>query len=390
MQLENLAKACQPATFGRNQQDVYDESYRKAGKMDVANFATNLSPLHLGMIDTVHDTLLRGQHSGKMIRYELYKLNVYGKPSQLFTFWHARLLSFLNLGPGAFFKAHVDTPRTEAMFGSLVVVFPTIHEGGSLLFKHGGKEWSFESAKTASTSSNPQAAFVAFFSDVEHEVSPVIDGYRVTLTYNLYFDESKSLPVVVSPGSRADEEAKMALVRLLDDPDFLPDGGLLGFGLTHKYALSITTDLSALENKLKATDAAFKRLCTALSLPISLKVAYQDDLYGEYDYCLGDEFIDLEYSGECDGGIAGVLVELKKGVLVMDAQKTMANGLSIGDFGDPQSKPIAWAKPILQMTNGVKTPYVAYGNQACLDSNYGDVCLVAEIPSAIHRKAQRP
>ena len=294
-------------------------------------------------------------------------------------------------GPGAFFKAHVDTPRSEAMFGSLVIVLPTSHEGGSLLFKHGGKEWSFESAKTASMSSNPQAAFVAFFSDVEHEVSLVIDGYRVTLTYNLYFDESKSLPVVVSPGSRADEEAKMALMRLLDDPGFLPDGGLLGFGLTHKYALSTTTDLSDLESKLKATDAAFKRLCTALSLPTSLKVAYQDDLYDEYDYCLGDEFLDLEHSGECEDGIAGELIERNIGILIMDVEKTTTRHLHTQTFRGSKlkPKPIAWAKPIVQMTNAVKTSYVTYGNEASLNSGYGDLCLVAEVPSASHRKAKR-
>ncbi|KAF8878120.1 hypothetical protein CPB84DRAFT_1751976 [Gymnopilus junonius] len=33
----------------------------------------------------------------------------------------------------------------------------------------------------------PSVAFVAFYNDIEHEVSVVTAGYRVTLTYNLYF-----------------------------------------------------------------------------------------------------------------------------------------------------------------------------------------------------------
>jgi len=37
-QLESLTKACAPATFGADNKDVMDLSYRKAGKMDVTDF----------------------------------------------------------------------------------------------------------------------------------------------------------------------------------------------------------------------------------------------------------------------------------------------------------------------------------------------------------------
>src|SRR4051794_40804508 len=95
-------------------------------------------------------------------------------------------------GPGSFFKPHVDTPRGDDMFGSLVVVLPTKHEGGTLIFRHGEKEWTFDSAKAVepSDSTSLKAGFAIFYSDVEHEVTPVVSGYRVTLTYNLYFGNS--------------------------------------------------------------------------------------------------------------------------------------------------------------------------------------------------------
>ena len=32
------------------------------------------------------------------------------------------------------------------MFGSLVVAFPTPHEGGALLLRHRGQEWTFDFA----------------------------------------------------------------------------------------------------------------------------------------------------------------------------------------------------------------------------------------------------
>jgi hypothetical protein len=88
--------------------------------------------------------------------------------------------------PGTSFKAHKDTPRSEDMFGSLVVVFPTRNEGGKLLPRHGEKEQEFNSTEVVAEQASLVVAYVAFFSDVEHEVTPVTSGHRITLTYNLY------------------------------------------------------------------------------------------------------------------------------------------------------------------------------------------------------------
>ena len=78
-QLDNLAKACGLATFGLAQKDVFDESYRKAGKMDANPFATHFSPTDQGILEIVNDFLLRGRVLQKSIQSELYKLNIYGK-----------------------------------------------------------------------------------------------------------------------------------------------------------------------------------------------------------------------------------------------------------------------------------------------------------------------
>jgi hypothetical protein len=77
-QLDSLAKACDPATFGVDQKDVLDVSYRKAGKMDANRFATHFSPTNLGVVEVISDRLLRGR-AEKSISIELYKLNIYGK-----------------------------------------------------------------------------------------------------------------------------------------------------------------------------------------------------------------------------------------------------------------------------------------------------------------------
>ena len=78
-QLQHLAGTCQPASFGIDQQDVYDESYRKAGKLDEADFAVKLDADRAGLVQAVHTDLIMdrlGKNSS--IRAELYKLNLYG------------------------------------------------------------------------------------------------------------------------------------------------------------------------------------------------------------------------------------------------------------------------------------------------------------------------
>ena len=60
-QLEHLAQACQPATssFGVRQQDVLDESHRKAGKMDAVDFSTNFNPKDSRIMEVIRCLLLK-------------------------------------------------------------------------------------------------------------------------------------------------------------------------------------------------------------------------------------------------------------------------------------------------------------------------------------------
>ena len=78
VELDRLNEACQPATFGLNDRDVYDETYRKAGVLDVENFMLGLDAERAGLIETVRTLLFPGQEEKRMVKAELYKLNVYG------------------------------------------------------------------------------------------------------------------------------------------------------------------------------------------------------------------------------------------------------------------------------------------------------------------------
>lgn len=64
------------------------------------------------------------------------------------------------------------------MFATMVISLPSRHMGGDVVVKHCGKR------KKLSTCSE-NAAVLAWYSDVSHEVLPVTSGYRWVLTYNL-------------------------------------------------------------------------------------------------------------------------------------------------------------------------------------------------------------
>jgi len=60
-----------------------DESYRKAKKMDTANFATNLDVLNSGLIELIKGQIMDDEAASKGMKFELYKLNVYGRLSRV-------------------------------------------------------------------------------------------------------------------------------------------------------------------------------------------------------------------------------------------------------------------------------------------------------------------
>ncbi|KAF8133348.1 hypothetical protein EV363DRAFT_1326017 [Boletus edulis] len=250
--LEALYRACKPAEFGRNGESVLDESYRKAGKMEPISFSTLLDPHSLGIHEQVSKALLTRCHG--TMDAELYKLNVYGKVD--------------------FFKAHKDTPRNKNMFGSLVVLLPTAHEGGQFVLRQGEKEWTLDLASELAIATKPSVYFVAFYGDLEHEVLPVTSGYRVTLTYNLYHKPIQpSTSSIFTPLHR---KLKQALVDLVNDKTKLPNGGYLGFGLIHEYVHTGHNLLQLLLGQLKGSDRALADVCDELGLRYSLRLLYRE------------------------------------------------------------------------------------------------------------------
>ena len=80
-QLQHLADTCAPATFGVAGEDVYDETYRRAGKLDKKDFSIGFDASRSSLVDVIRAELLvenPNKVKSEDLNVELYKLNVYG------------------------------------------------------------------------------------------------------------------------------------------------------------------------------------------------------------------------------------------------------------------------------------------------------------------------
>ena len=386
--------------------DVLDESYRKAGKLDANRFMCKLSLSDMKRI--VQKGLLPYNQEDREIALELYKLNVYGLSINFYLIEIGLIRVYLLfLGKGSFFKSHKDTPRSENMFGSLAIILPIQHEGGNLLLKHSSSDFHFDSASLLSSHlfehGTQSFAYVAFYSDVEHEVAEVTSGHRVTITYNLYFQDadfdtspverpSKRQRNDIDPPSPVPLQTPLVtyentpfhalLAQYIADPEFLPEGGLLGFGLAHSYPIpSVNSDVHLrqvdypkLYSTLKGEDAVMIETLSALGLKHYLRIIYQDDditlmarrpieralldsgaeTFMDYYVISADENTKILWHDENDD-------------LPWDVRKLN------------REVAVSWIRPPTQSGTRKEEPYAAYGNEPTLGYFYGDFVLVVRI-----------
>ncbi len=314
-------------------------------------------------------------------------------------------------GPGSFFKPHVDTPRSELQFGSLVIVFPATHEGGALKIRHTEDpnesaddesegtgectEYTFDSSTLLSTCAEPSIAYVAFFSDVEHEVLPVISGYRVTVTYNLYWatnSETSSTPSFMPrPISTTAENLRETMRRLLDDPAFLPDGGHLMFGLAHKYPLAPNLEpdskarqaLCDVGSRLKANDATIYKVMHELSLPATFKILYTSkERYSSYVHVACDRVIPLDRGGHVEKPVWRTMCKSYGGMLL-----SRPGFYSSSKYDPPIVPNVEWVTSVPRFALQTTT-FMAYGNQAALDVIYWRIYLLVRVGPAGDRAGE--
>ncbi|OAL43424.1 hypothetical protein IQ07DRAFT_579984 [Pyrenochaeta sp. DS3sAY3a] len=360
-EFQRLLTACQPASFGRGTQEVLDEKYRKAGKLDRTSFATTFCPYEAGIVDVVGQLLLpqaTQDENSRSIRAELYKLNVYSAPSGKF-------------------KAHVDTPRSETQVGSLVVCLPLSHEGGQLVVRHAGNEIEFDWSDSGNEKKPSRISWAAFYSDCEHEVLEVTSGHRLTLTYNLY--SIRGLGHLAGETAVLDASSLplyQPLRQALESPGFLRQGRILAIWLTHSYPHT-STMVDLLPSALKGADMALYEAFRALNLWCKVVPVMESSYSRFYDddrnvYLAGSKFMPFN---ECKNRSGNLDPEegIRFGSEIPSRKTTWLNSQAQG--GDQQA----------QMA------YMTYGNEPGIAIHYSRAAMLVRIPPYLKRpEAERP
>ena len=289
-------------------------------------------------------------------------------------------------GKGSFFKAHKDTPRGTDMLGSLVIIYPTPHEGGELVLRHKNREWKFDAKSLTASQPSPSLAYVAFYSDIEHEVLEVTSGRRVAITYNLYLVDPapKAGTSAIAPDTISVSNFQRTLRDLLKSPEFLPVGGTLGFGLAHLYPVTHKTKLRDLMNYLKGEDAHVYQACQELQLQPSLQVIYDDTERGsKYGVMLDRIVMDPQYDYEDDGSYEGTLEELG-GKQVNKAEDAPLDRAREVYYRRNEGEFITWISPFNKRIQ-LHDVHVAYGKQVSVGYTYCSPCIIARVPAASDR-----
>ncbi|KAG7096290.1 hypothetical protein E1B28_003737 [Marasmius oreades] len=189
---------------------------------------------------------------------------------------------------------------------------------------------------------------------------------------------------------------KATLSALLKDPDFLPDGGLFGFSLSHAYPVTRgETVLKELVPMLKGEDRMIRDTCSELGLGVSVKSVIRDDKT-DHDYrwdlwnvpeearyppcIMMDKAEDLASWYQIEDPLVDYFAERNKGTLLHPFDKKYVdNNVREYHRDDPlRSKAVVWISELKEEKGGgYELPFVAYGNEATMKLEYVHLVLIA-------------
>ena len=221
-QAKELIAVAEAAPYGMGEKTVRDDSVRKCWQIDAAHFSIKSGAWKKFLTATVGQVREDLGITGKVSAHP-YKLLIYTK--------------------GGHFKAHRDTEKLDAMFGTLIIALPSAHEGGRLFVRHDGREIEVDFSKNEHLHDFQHAAF---FADCEHEVEPVRSGYRCCLVYNLRLDAGD--PASLNLALDAQARTLLAPLTALKNDSC---GELKAVLLEHSY-----TEANLSLKKLKGNDVA--------------------------------------------------------------------------------------------------------------------------------------
>jgi hypothetical protein len=232
-----IKERAEPAPFGDGQTTRLDTTVRAALRLKArSNARVEGLPL-----ESILEAVERGLYSDEHLE--------------------ARLTDVLLYEAGGFFKPHKDTPRAETMVGTLVVEVGAPHAGGGLRLSAGREELVLRGQSEAFHS----VRWAAFHGDIDHEVEAVRTGERVTLAYALH-RTGRPRP----SDATALEGVRASLSALLNNPQFLPEGGLFLLPCARRVIQKKGSD-NITADALVGRDRELARLLVDLGLEVRVK-----------------------------------------------------------------------------------------------------------------------
>ncbi|KAF2669357.1 hypothetical protein BT63DRAFT_470870 [Microthyrium microscopicum] len=146
--MQALIEESRAAPFGKHDQTVIDDTVRKTWE-----------------IDREHITFRNPRWSERLAKVAgeaTVKLGVAGDANNI----QVELYKMLIYEPGAMFKPHQGTERSDGMFGTLDIYLPSEHQGGAVELRHGDRKMCMNTADISAFI----IASLAWYSDVTHEV----------------------------------------------------------------------------------------------------------------------------------------------------------------------------------------------------------------------------
>jgi hypothetical protein len=178
-----LIKNCRQAPYGKGTETIVDTTVRNVWELDPVNFSLK-NPKWEAVIESIlREIEARLGLPEKSLVAHVYKLLVYEK--------------------GSFFLPHRDGEKLERMVATLVINLPAKHSGGELVILHQGQQKVIEMAGAAA---GLEAEYAAFYADCQHEVKPLLSGYRLCLTYNLALAKPRGKKTIVAPNFQGTTE----------------------------------------------------------------------------------------------------------------------------------------------------------------------------------------
>jgi len=263
---QKLIAIAEPAPYGRGEETILDTNVRRVWQLDPALISIE-NPVWFELVDTLVSRCVSAFEVEHSVEYDAYKMLIYEE--------------------GCFFVPHRDSEKEDGMFATFVLSLPSAHEGGQLHIHHDGQTKVID---FGGFDSKFQLQYGAFYTDCQHEVKPVTEGYRICIVYNLFITETN-----VDVHAPEYDESIAMLAPLLENifkGEDSPDK--LAIPLVHQYS-EAGLDVHALKGEDKTRLEVLSRLADKLDMDVHLALMEcwqsgtpdEDTLQDHYRYRYG-------------------------------------------------------------------------------------------------------